>query len=86
MLKALDQRPYRFVQGRCHADCFALLHDRAVHEIDFGLAPGKDILQHAGAVLARRVRTFLHQGSRVAMQFYPELPGHGLAFGDQIVK
>ncbi len=53
--------PQRLVQRSRHACFLAPLHDRAVHEIDLGLALGEDILQHAGAVLAGSVGAFLHQ-------------------------
>ena len=64
----------------------APLHDRAIHEIDFGLALGENILQHAGAVFAGSVGAFLHQLAGIAMQFDPKSLGDGFAFGDQIVE
>jgi hypothetical protein len=68
------------------AGFLAPLHDCAVHEINFSLALGEHVLQHRGAVLAGGIRSFLHQGPRIAVQFDTECLGDGLAFGNQIVE
>ena len=60
MFQSLDEFEECFVQGRRHPDLFSPVNDRAIHEIDFGLPLREDILQHAGAMLAGRIRTFLH--------------------------
>ena len=60
--------------------------DGAIHEIDFGLALGENILQHGGTMFAGSVGSFLHQRARIAVQFDAESFGDGFAFGDQIVE
>ena len=86
MFQAFDQLPHCFVQWRWDASLFSPIHDRAVHEIDFGLTLGEYVLQHAGAMLAGSVRAFLHQCARIAVQLDAQRLGNRFAFSDQIVE
>src|ERR1700724_816599 len=43
VLQALDQLPYRFVQRCRNTGLLSPFHNRAVHEIHFGLAFGEDV-------------------------------------------
>src|SRR6266853_3213083 len=61
VLQSLDELPECSVEGCGHADLVAPAHDGSIHEVDLGLAFGKNILQHAGRMLARRQGSFLHQ-------------------------
>ena len=62
----------------------APVHDRAIHEIHFGVALGKNILQHAGIVFAGSVRAFLHHRARIAVQADAHGFRDGFTFGDQV--
>ena len=77
MFQAFHQFPHRLVQRRGHTGLFSPLHDGAVHEIHFRLAPGQHILQHAGPVRAGRVSAFLHQLPGIAEKLDTQLLGHG---------
>ena len=86
MLEAFDQGPHRFVERRGDIMFFSPLHNRAVHEIHFGLPFSEHVLQHAGVVFAGSVRAFLHQGAGIPV----ELDAHGFcdgfAFGNHRVE
>jgi len=86
MFQTLDEFTESLVQGSWHADFFAPLHDRTVHEINFRLALGEDILQHAGAMLARGIGALLYQLSRIPMQFDAKLLRYRLALGDHVLE
>jgi hypothetical protein len=60
--------------------------DCSVHEIDFGLPLGQNILQHAGAMLARCVCAFFYKFPRIAMQFNTKLARDGFSFCNQIIE
>ena len=74
MFEPFDQLPHGAIQGRRNAGFLAPAHNRAVHEIDFGLAFGKNVLQHAGLVFAGRSRALADHVVRIAMQLDPHLP------------
>src|SRR5580698_4376271 len=86
MFQAFDQRPHGSVKRGGHSNFLTPLHDSAVHEIDFSLALGEDILQHTRAVLSRRVSAFLHQATGIAVEFDPQLLRNRFTFGNQIVR
>ena len=68
MLETFDQFPHHFVQGGRNSDFLTPFHDGAIHEINFSLTLGQDVLQHAGAVFAGSIGALLHQLSRIAME------------------
>src|SRR5271154_739673 len=84
MLEAFDQSPHRFIQRRRDANLLAPFHDRAIHKIHFRNALGEHVLQHAGVMLARRVRAFLHHRARIAVQRDAHSLRNGLALGNQV--
>src|SRR6266481_4269021 len=86
ILQAFYQLPQRTVERRGHAQFFAAVDDGAIHEIDFGLALGENVLQHAGFVLAGSVGAFLHEGAGIAVELDAERFGDRLAFGDERVE
>src|SRR5258707_3029495 len=86
VLQSLDELPECSVEGRGYADLVAPAHDGSIHEVDLGLALGKNILQHAGRMLARRQGSFLHQLPWIAVQLDAERFGHLLPFRHQVVK
>src|SRR3984885_5403808 len=86
MFEAFDQGPHCFVQ-RCRDSHFlAGFHNRPIHEIDFGDASDKHILQHARIVFAGRIRTFLNESARIAMKRDAERFGDRFALGDEVVE
>ena len=58
MFQALDHLPHRSIQRCGYAGFFSPVDDSAVHEIDFRLAFGEYVLQHAGDVFRERSRFF----------------------------
>src|ERR1700730_692639 len=86
MLQTFDELPERAIQRRGHSEFFAGISDGAVHEIDFRLALGENILQHAGFVLAGSIGTFLDKRARIAVELDAESLGNSFAFRDQCVK
>src|SRR5258705_1588519 len=82
MFQAFYELPQCAVERRRHTEFFTAICDRAVHEVLFRLALRKNILQHAGLVLAGSIGAFLHQRARVAVKLYAERLGDRLALGD----
>ena len=82
MLEPLHKLPQGTVERSRHAGLFAQVRDCPVHEVHFGLASCKNVLQHAGIVFTGRVRTFLHQGARITMQLNPQRFGYRFTFCD----
>src|SRR5215831_14860250 len=58
MLESLNESPHGFIQRRRDAGRLAAFHDGAVHEIDFCLPLGQDVLEHAGFVFSGRRGSF----------------------------
>src|SRR6266481_325934 len=86
MFETLDQSPQRLVEGSGHSDFVAPLCDGAIHKINFRLALGENVLEHAGAMFSGRVRAFLDELPGIAVQFDAEPASHGFAFGNQVIK
>src|SRR5579883_2150819 len=86
MFEPLDELPSGAVEGRGHAGLLSPFHNRAVHEVDFGLTFCENVLQHAGAMFPWGIRTFLHELARVAVQLNAESAGHRLPFLNEIMK
>ena len=86
VFEPFDQFPQGAIERGGHTGLLAPLHNRAIHEIDFGLPFCKNILQHAGAVFAGSVRAFLHHLARIAMQLDSESLGNRFPFADQIFE
>src|SRR5215470_13844705 len=86
MLQALNQFPKRFVERCGHTGFLTPLRDSTIHEVNFRLALGEHILQHAGAMFARSVGALLHELPRIAVQFDSELFCDGFAFRDEVIE
>src|SRR6266436_5864708 len=86
MLESFHQLPEGAIERRRHAHFFAPLGDGAIHEINFSLALGKNVLQHAGFVFARSVRAFLHERAGITVKFNAEGFGDGFSFRNERVK
>src|SRR5260370_7532135 len=86
MLQTLYQLPQRAIERRGHSEFFPTVCDRAVHEVDLGLAPGENVLQHAGFMLAGSVGAFLDEGAGIAMELDAERFGDRFTFGDERVE
>src|SRR6267154_3791468 len=82
MFQAFYKLPQCAVERRRYTEFFTAICDRAVHEVHFRLPLRKNILQHAGLVLAGSIGPLLHQRSRIAVKLYPERLRDRLALGD----
>src|SRR5713101_3563133 len=86
MFQAFYELPQCAVERRRHAELFTAICDRAVHEVHFRLALRKNILQHAGLVLAGSIGTFLYKRARIAVKLYAERLRDRLALADQRIE
>src|ERR1700733_9763499 len=86
MFQPFDQFPKSLIQRRRNTSLLSPLHDRAIHKIDFRLAFRQNILQHAGPMLSRSVRSFLYKRARIAVQFNTKRLRDSFAFLNQIVE
>ena len=86
MLQTFYELPQRAIERRGHSEFLATVGNGAIHEINFGLALGKNILQHAGFVLAGSIRAFLDESARIAVELDAKCLGDGFALGDQRVE
>src|SRR6202795_891675 len=86
MLQTFDKLPQRAIERSGHAELLATVSDRAVHKVHLSLALGKNVLQHAGFVLAGRVRAFLHERTGIAVELDAERFRDGFAFRDERVE
>src|SRR6266852_1404124 len=86
MLQTFYELPQRTIERRGHAQFFTAVGNGAIHEINLGLAPGQNVLQHAGFVLAGSIRAFLNEGAGIAVELDAESLGHRFSFGDERVE
>src|SRR5260370_25110303 len=86
MLESSDQLPHAAIERSGDAGFFTTVDNRAVHKIDFGLALGESVLQHAGVVLAGSVCAFFDKSARIAVKLDAESFGHRFALGDEGVE
>src|SRR5262249_54790513 len=70
VFEPFDEFPEGAIERRRHTSLLTPLHNRAVHEIDFGLTFCKNILKHAGAMFPRSVRTLLNHLATIAIQLH----------------
>src|SRR5580700_11383023 len=86
MLQTFDKLPERTIEWCWHAEFFSAVGDRTIHEIDFRLALSKNVLQHAGFVLARSIRALLHERAGIAMKRNAKRLGDRFTFRDERVE
>src|ERR1700740_3490890 len=79
MLQTFYELPQRAIEWRGHSKFLAAVRDGAIHEIDFSLTLGKDILQHSGFVIARSIGAFLDERARIAVKLNSEGLGDSFA-------
>src|SRR5271155_5652176 len=86
MFESFCELPERAIERSRHSHFFAPISDRAVHKIHFGLALGKNVLQHARFVFSGSVGAFLHEGARIAVKLDAKSIRDGFSFGDERVE
>src|SRR6266404_682548 len=86
MLQTFYELPKRAIERSGHAKFFATVGDRAIHEVNLRLALRKNVLQHAGLVLAGSIRTLLHERAGIAMELDAKSLRDRFAFRDKRVE
>src|SRR5260370_33111359 len=66
MLQTFYELPESAVERRWDAQFFAAVGGGAIHEVNFGLALGQNVLQHAGFCRAGGIVTLLSESAGIA--------------------
>ena len=86
MFESFCELPERTIERSRDAHFFTPIGNCAVHKIHFGLALGKNVLEHAGFVFAGSVGAFLHERARIAVKLNAKSFCDGFSFGNERIE